>query len=52
MTAKDADRSTLLQDGVRIENHSYTVDFDYDSYPSDFMVLYSANTAVLSLHYR
>ena len=42
MTAKDADRSTLLQDGVRIENHSYTVDFDYDSYPSDFMVLYSA----------
>ncbi|HEY6756093.1 MAG TPA: ABC transporter permease [Nitrososphaera sp.] len=42
MTAKDADRSTLLQDGVRLENHSYTVDFDYDSYPSDFMVLYSA----------
>jgi peptide/nickel transport system permease protein len=42
MTARDADRSTLLQDGVRIESHSYTVNFNYDSYPSDFMVLYSA----------
>jgi peptide/nickel transport system permease protein len=42
MTAKDADRSTLLQDGVRIESHSYTVNFNYDSYPSDFMILYSA----------
>jgi len=42
MTAKDADTSTLLQDGVRIESHSYKVNFNYDSYPSDFMVLYSA----------
>jgi peptide/nickel transport system permease protein len=42
MTAKDADMSTLLQDGVRIESHSYKVNFNYDSYPSDFMVLYSA----------
>ena len=42
MTAKDADTSTLLQDGVRIESHSYEVNFNYDSYPSDFMVLYSA----------
>jgi peptide/nickel transport system permease protein len=42
MTAKDADTSTLLQDGVRIETHSYKVNFNYDSYPSDFMVLYSA----------
>jgi len=42
MTAKDADKSTLLQDGVRTESHSYTVNFNYDSYPSDFMILYSA----------
>lgn len=42
MTAKDADKSTLLQDGVRTEIHSYTFNFNYDSYPSDFMVLYSA----------
>jgi peptide/nickel transport system permease protein len=42
MTAKDADKSTLLQDGVRTESHSYSVNFNYDSYPSDFMILYSA----------
>jgi peptide/nickel transport system permease protein len=42
MTAKDADKSTVLEDGVRIESHSYKVNFDYDSYPNDFMVMYSA----------
>src|SRR5919112_3581444 len=42
MTAKDANKSTLLQDGVRTEIYSYTVNFNYDSYPSDLMVLYSA----------
>jgi peptide/nickel transport system permease protein len=42
MTAKDADKSSLLEDGVRVESHSYKLDFNYDSYPSDFMVLYSA----------
>jgi peptide/nickel transport system permease protein len=42
MTAKDADKSTLLEDGVLIESHSYKFNFDYDSYPSDFMVMYSA----------
>jgi peptide/nickel transport system permease protein len=42
MTGKDADKSTLLQDGVRIESHSYKLNFNYDSYPSDFMVTYSA----------
>ena len=42
MTAKDADKSTVLEDGVRIESHSYKVNFDYDSYPNDFMVTYSA----------
>lgn len=42
MTAKDADKSTVLEDGVRTESHSYKVNFDYDSYPNDFMVMYSA----------
>ncbi|HET6807838.1 MAG TPA: ABC transporter permease [Nitrososphaera sp.] len=42
MTAKDADKTSLLEDGVRIESHSYNFNFNYDSYPSDFMVMYSA----------
>ena len=42
MTAKDADKSTLLENGVHIESHSYKLNFNYDSYPSDFMVTYSA----------
>ena len=42
MTAKDGDKSSLLENGVRIETHSYNVNFNYDSYPSDFMVMYSA----------
>ncbi|MFL6475817.1 MAG: ABC transporter permease [Nitrososphaera sp.] len=42
MTAKDAEKSTVFDQGVRIESHSYRFNFDYDSYPSDFMVMYSA----------
>jgi peptide/nickel transport system permease protein len=42
MTANDAEKSTVFDEGVRIENHSYRFNFDYDSYPSDFMVMYSA----------
>jgi peptide/nickel transport system permease protein len=42
MTAKDADKTSLLEGGVRIESHSYNFNFNYDSYPSDFMVVYSA----------
>lgn len=42
MTAKDADKTSLLEDGVRIESHSYNFNFNYDSYPSDFMVIYTA----------
>ena len=42
MTAKDADKSNIIEDGVRIESHSYKFNFNYDSYPSDFMVMYSA----------
>lgn len=42
MTAKDADKTSLLDGGVRIESHSYNFNFNYDSYPSDFMVMYTA----------
>jgi peptide/nickel transport system permease protein len=42
MTAKDADKTSLLEAGVRIESHSYNFNFNYDSYPSDFMVMYTA----------
>ena len=42
MSAKDADKTSLLEDGVRIESHSYNFNFNYDSYPSDFMVMYTA----------
>jgi peptide/nickel transport system permease protein len=42
MTSDNADKSTIVEDGVRIESHSYKLNFDYDSYPSDFMIMYSA----------
>jgi peptide/nickel transport system permease protein len=42
MSAKDAEKASLLEDGVRIESHSYIFNFNYDSYPSDFMVMYTA----------
>jgi peptide/nickel transport system permease protein len=42
MTAKDAAVSSSVDGGVRTVVHSYTVNFNYDSYPSDFMLLYSA----------
>jgi peptide/nickel transport system permease protein len=42
MTVKDADKASLLEGGVRIESHSYNFNFNYDSYPSDFMVMYTA----------
>jgi peptide/nickel transport system permease protein len=42
MTAKDADKTSLLDGGVRMESHSYNFNFNYDSYPSDFMVMYTA----------
>jgi peptide/nickel transport system permease protein len=42
MTAKEAAKSTSVDNGVRIVTHSYTVNFNYDSYASDFMMIYSA----------
>ncbi len=41
MTAKDALRSTSLDQGVRIVTDSYRLSFNYDSYPNDFMLIYS-----------
>jgi hypothetical protein len=45
MTADDATKSTSVDNGVRIVTHSYTIDFNYDSYASDFMMIYTARYA-------
>jgi peptide/nickel transport system permease protein len=42
MTSEDAEKSDIIENGVRIETHSYELNFDYDSFPSDFMIMYSA----------
>jgi peptide/nickel transport system permease protein len=42
MAANDATKSTTVDNGVRIVTHSYTVNFNYDSYASDFMMIYTA----------
>jgi peptide/nickel transport system permease protein len=42
MTSKNAQVTSSVADGVRTVAHSYTIDFNYDAYPSDFMLLYSA----------
>jgi peptide/nickel transport system permease protein len=42
MTASAAAVSSSVEGDLRTLTHSYTVNFNYDSYPSDFMVLYSA----------
>jgi peptide/nickel transport system permease protein len=31
----------VIADNIQTEIHSYTIDFSYDSYPSDFMIPYS-----------
>jgi len=42
MTSKNAQVTSSVADGVRTVAHSYTINFNYDTYPSDFMLLYSA----------
>jgi peptide/nickel transport system permease protein len=42
ITSENADITDIVENGVRIETHSYELNFDYDSFPSDFMVTYSA----------
>jgi peptide/nickel transport system permease protein len=42
MTAMDAAKSSSFDEGVRVVTHSYRLNFNYDSYPSDFMLIYSA----------
>ena len=42
MTLADASITKIpITDDIRTEIHSYTLDFLYDSYPSDFMIPYS-----------
>ena len=45
MTGNDATKSTSVENGVRIVTHSYTVNFNYDTYASDFMMIYTARYA-------
>jgi len=33
--------SSTLENGIRIVTHTYTINFNYDSYPTDFMVPYT-----------
>jgi peptide/nickel transport system permease protein len=40
--AKDAVILNSIEGGVRTVTYSYAVNFNYDLYPSDFMILYSA----------
>jgi peptide/nickel transport system permease protein len=42
MTSSNAAVSSSVEDGIRTVTHSYTINFNYDAYPSDFMLLYSA----------
>ncbi|MGI0048173.1 MAG: ABC transporter permease [Nitrososphaera sp.] len=42
MTSSDAAVSSSVENGIRTVTHSYTINFNYDAYPSDFMLLYSA----------
>jgi peptide/nickel transport system permease protein len=42
LSSENADKSEIVENGVRIETHSYNIDFDYNNYPSDFMIMYNA----------
>ncbi len=42
LTSENSEKSEIVENGVRIESHSYNLDFDYDTYPSDFMIMYTA----------
>ena len=42
LNSGDAAMSTSVEGGVRTVTHAYTVNFNYDDYPNDFMLLYSA----------
>jgi peptide/nickel transport system permease protein len=33
--------SSTIENGIRIVTHTYTINFNYDSYPTDFMVPYT-----------
>ena len=33
--------SSTIENGIHIVTHTYTINFNYDSYPTDFMVPYA-----------
>src|SRR5437899_1280296 len=40
LTSDEAVVSSTIENGIRIVTHTYTINFNYDSYPTDFMVPY------------
>lgn len=42
LTSDDAAVSDTVDNGIRVITHSYTLDYNYDLYPSDLMMFYSA----------
>jgi peptide/nickel transport system permease protein len=42
LTARDAAVSSSAEGSLRTVTHSYNINFNYDSYPDDFMMTYSA----------
>jgi peptide/nickel transport system permease protein len=42
LTQEQASITTSFEHGIRTVKHTYSVNFNYDSYPTDFMIPYSA----------
>ena len=42
LTQKQASTTTSFDHGISTVTHTYTVNYNYDSYPTDFMIPYSA----------
>jgi len=56
LTSDQAVVSSMIQNGIHIVTHTYAINFNYDSYPTDFMLPYTVkirtNTAGLADSYN
>ena len=43
LTSQDAATSIAIENGVRVVTYSYSIDYIYDSYPNDLMMIYAAS---------
>ena len=43
LTSQDAATSITIENGVRVVTYSYSIDYIYDSYPNDLMMIYAAS---------